>query len=321
MSSRIGLNPRRVVATCIALAFALCVLGTHASAQVNIQPVDEVFVGYSWLHPNGYGDLGYKVNDIVNGFDLSNTYYLPSLHNVGILLDGSGHFNGGQGTGVGYILGGLQFKYHTDTFSPFARLFVGTANQSPDCCSGTHWSAASAAGGGFDLTVTHKFAIRLAQVDYIYSNYPQTYISGHSSQWNSIRLAAGLVVNLGSYYNPPLTCTASATPTEVFAPDPVKVTTTGSGFNPKHKITYAWATNGGTIPDANSQTATVDTTGVAAGSYAANSTITDIDPKFKNLDSGTSLNILGQARSHPAGEVCGELHCQAAAAASGKLLG
>ncbi len=248
MSSRIALNPRRVVATCIALAFALCLLGTHASAQVNIQPVDEVFVGYSWLHPNGYGDLGYKVPDIVGGFDLSNTYYLPSLHNVGVLLDGSGHISKGDGLGVGYILGGLQFKYHTDTFSPFARVFVGTANQSPECCSGTHWSAAVGAGGGFDLTITHKFAIRLAQVDYIYSNYTQTYIGGHSSQWNSIRLAAGLVVNLGSYYNPPLTCTASATPTEVFAPDPVKVTTTGAGFNPKHTIAYSWATNGGKMP-------------------------------------------------------------------------
>ncbi len=293
MSSRIALNPRRVVATCITLAFALCLLGAYASAQT-VQPVDEIFAGYSWLHPNGYGDLGYKVNDIANGFDLSNTYYLPSLHNIGILVDGSGHLHSSQGTGVGYILGGFQFKYHTDTFSPFARVFVGAANQSPDCCSGTHWSAAFGGGGGFDLGITKRFALRLAQVDYIYSNYPQKYISGHTTQWNSVRLAAGLVVNLGSYYNPPLTCTASATPTEVFAPDPVKVTTTGSGFNPKHKITYAWATNGGRVADASSQTATVDTTGVAPGSYPANSTITDVDPKFKNLDSGHHLNIFGK---------------------------
>ncbi len=102
-------------------------------------------------------------------------------------------------------------------------------------------------GGGFDLSVTPRFSIRLAQVDYIYSNYSQRFLSGHDTQWNSIRLAAGVIVNLGSYYNPPLSCTASATPTEVFAPDPVKVTTTGTGFNPKHKITYAWSTNGGRV--------------------------------------------------------------------------
>ena len=131
-------------------------------------------------------------------------------------------------------------------------------------------------------------------MDYIYTTYNPQIFTGHNSTWNSIRLSAGVVFNLGSYYNPPLTCTASATPDAVFAPDPVKVTTTGTGFNPKHPIAYSWATNGGKMSDANSQNATVDTTGVAAGSYAANSTITDIDPKFKNLDSGHHLNFLGK---------------------------
>src|SRR5271166_6452058 len=287
MSSRIVSNPRHVVATCIGVALALCLLAAQASAQT-IQPQDEVFGGYSWLHSNGYGDLGYKVPDITHGFDLSNTYYLPQAHNLGLLADGSGHFGSGssQGNGVGFGLFGVQFKYHTDTFSPFARAFVGFAYISPKCCGGTKTHVALGGGGGFDLNVNHMWAIRLAQVDYIYSNYSQRFLSGHTTQWNSIRLAAGVILNLGSYYNPPLTCTASATPTEVFAPDPVKVTTTGAGFNPKHKITYGWAANGGRVSDASSQTATVDTTGVAAGSYSANSTITDIDPKFKNLDSG-----------------------------------
>ena len=106
----------------------------------------------------------------------------------------------------------MQYKYHTDTFSPFVRVFVGAANQSPDCCAGSNWSVGLGGGGGFDLNVTKRFSIRLAQVDYIYTNYRQRVLSGHTTQWNSIRLAAGVVVNLGSYYNPPLTCTASATP-------------------------------------------------------------------------------------------------------------
>ena len=291
MSSRFAVVLRPIVVTLSALVCCLCLLGTFAAAQT-IQPVDEVFGGYSWLHANGYGDFGYKVPDLASGFDISNTYYLPQMHNLGVLAAGSAPF--GTGAGVGYALFGPQFKYHTDTFSPFVRAFVGFADLSPECCRGQHWSVALGGGGGFDLSVTHKFAIRLAQVDYIYSNYPNGPLSGHNPQWNSIRLAAGVVLNLGSYYNPPLTCTASATPNEVFAPDPVKVTTTGSGFNPKHKITYGWATNGGKVTDASSQTATVDTSGVAAGNYAATSTITDVDPKFKNLDSGHHLNILGK---------------------------
>ena len=106
--------------------------------------------------------------------------------------------------------------------------------------TGPSGAVGAGAGGGFDLNLNHMFSLRVAQVDYIYNTYSPTFLSGHTTQWNSIRLSAGLVLNLGSYYNPPLSCTASATPAEVFAPDPVKVTTTGTGFNPKHPVAYSW---------------------------------------------------------------------------------
>ena len=282
MSSRIALKPGQVVAMYIGFAFALCLLGTFAAAQNN-QPKDEVFAGYSWLHANGHGDLGYKVPDIAEGFDLSNTYYLPSAHNLGILVDGSGHLgnNSSQGNGVGYIVGGLQYKYHGEVFSPFARAFVGAGDLSPECCTGTKWRAAVGGGGGFDLNLSRMFSLRVVQVDYIYSNYPQRF-PGYSGQWNSIRLSAGLVLNLGNYYNPPLSCTASASPAEVYAGEPVKVTTTGTNFNPKHTLTYTWAGNGGKLSPTNTQTATIDTTGMAPGSYSANATIADAKMKKNN---------------------------------------
>ena len=97
------------------------------------------------------------------------------MHNLGLLVDGSGHFGSQQtqldaSSDVGYILGGLQYKYHTDTFSPFVRAFVGTSRIDP-AVSKAEWNVAVGGGGGFDLNITHRFAIRLAQVDYIYSNY------------------------------------------------------------------------------------------------------------------------------------------------------
>src|SRR5664280_2066304 len=278
MSSRIGVVPTRFVATLIALAFTLCMLGVYASAQTDIQPKDEVFGGYSWLHPNGRVDYGYKVEDIVKGFDFSNVYYLPSAHNLGVLVDGSGHF--GSDTSVGYILGGLQYKYHTDTFSPFVRVFVGTAHIDPPTYI-PEWKPAVGGGGGFDLNITPKFAIRLAQVDYIYTNYHPLF-SGFSTQWNSIRLAAGVVVNLGNYYAPALAATCSAQPTEVIEGEPITVTATGTNFNPKHTVTYAWTTNGGKLDTANAQSAKIDTTGVAAGAYTANATLTDAKMRKMN---------------------------------------
>ncbi len=282
MFLRIRVVPRRYFATIVALAFALCLLGTFAAAQVTIQPQLEVYAGYSWLHPGGHYDMGVPTQDHTDGADESIVYYLPFAHNLGILADGSEHF-GVKYSEVGYALGGLQYKYHTDSFSPFFRVFVGAAKQgSPN--SADQWNAALGAGGGFDYNIGHHLGIRVAQADYIYSNFNPRIPIG-SPQWNSVRLSAGLLWNIGNYYTPSPTAACTAQPTEVTEGEPVTVTATGSNFNPKHTTTYAWTTNGGKLDTANAQSAHIDTTGVAAGSYAANATITD--PKQKKGGSAT----------------------------------
>ena len=281
----------------------LLLLCPIASAQVPCHPKDEIFGGYSVLFPNGWGDLDYKINTIPISFDASYTYYLPTdCHirppNFGFVIDGSGHFLGGTTppnldngsnncTAAGYVLGGPQYKFHTPTVSPFVRVLIGGANLSPDCCHGTQWSFAVGGGGGLDLDLNPRFSIRLAQVDYIYSNYDHAFpsspqaqgnsarraadvplFSNHPTQWNSVRLAAGVVFNIGEFCNEPLSCTVSETPapTEVWAGEPVRLSTTGSHFNPKHPASYAWTTNGRQSYRAPRRQATeIDTTGLGAG--------------------------------------------------------
>ena len=150
-----------------------------------------------------------------------------------------------------------------------------------------------------------SLAIRVAQVDYIYSNYSEVY-HFTSPQWNSVRLSAGLVFGLGNYYNPPLTAACTAQPTEVTEGEPVTVTATGTNFNPKHPTNYAWTTNGGKLDASDKQSARIDTTGVAAGSYTANATISDPKMKKKRI-----------------GDLLGQLHGEGEAdeSAAGKLLG
>ena len=296
MSSRIAVAPQRVLAIFLTTAFVVVLLAAGATAQNAYQPKDEIFGGYSWLAPNGWGDLDYRINNIPKGFDASNTYYFSGAHNIGLLIDGSGHFSGAttpgnpftsnDKTGVGYVLTGLQYKYHTNSWSPFFRGFVGTANISPDCCHDTEWSFAAGGGGGLDLRVKPRFSIRLIQADYIYSNYSHIFASTHPTQWNSVRLAAGVVFNFGNYGAPaPLSCTASAAPTEVWVGEPVKLNATGTNLNPKHTPTYGWTATGGKLSGNDAQTATIDTTGMAAGSYTAKATIAD--PKMKKNGSAT----------------------------------
>lgn len=285
MSSSIGVVPTRRVATIFALALALCFWGTIAVAQVTIQPKAEVFAGYSWLHPGGYysRDLGIKTTDHTEGVNESLVYYLPQAHNLGIMADFSQHFGSVSNQNIYYMLGGLQYKYHTDTFSPFVHFFAGAARQ--DFFGLNQWNAALGAGGGFDYYVGKRFSIRIAQADYIYSNFTPPQQFGGSSQWNSVRLSTGIVFGLGDYYVPQPKAACTASPTEVTEGEPVTVTATGSDFNPKHTVTYAWTTNGGKLNATDKQSAQIDTTGVAAGSYAANATITD--PKQKKNGSAT----------------------------------
>jgi len=290
MSSRIAVVPRRGFAATIALAVMFCVCGTLATAQVTIQPKAEVYGGYAWLHPAGHYDFGYPTTDHTQGVDESIVYYLPFAHNLGVLVDSSQHW-GIDDQNIYYVLGGLQYKYHTDSFSPFFRVFAGAVRQvAPTYID--QWNAALGAGGGIDYAVWHgsvrghdpALYIRVVQADYIYSNYRQL-IPQTSPQWNSVRLSAGLVLGLGNYYTPTPTAACTAQPTEVTEGEPVTVTTTGTNFNPKHTVTYAWTTNGGKLDKADAQSARIDTTGVAAGSYTANATISD--PKMKKGGSAT----------------------------------
>ncbi len=131
---RVGLadgKPTAPIPILAILGIAFAFLAVTAAAQTQY-PKDEIFGGYSALFPNGWQELDYKSNSIPNAFDVSNTYYFCRFCNLGWVLDGSGHYQGGttppnlqngsdSSTGVGYALTGLQYKWHTDSFSPFVR--------------------------------------------------------------------------------------------------------------------------------------------------------------------------------------------------------
>jgi hypothetical protein len=280
--------PKRILAVLIALTF---LTGTYAAAQVTSSPKNEIYVGYAWLHTNGSVDWG-KVPDIVDGFDASITHYFSNMWNLGAVVDGGFHSgsggggpNGKLGSNVGYAMAGLQYKLHSPQISPFVRVMGGAANLSPDLLR-SEWKPAVLVGGGLDLSLAKSFSIRLAQVDYIWSYYRETNAEHSSDNWNSIRLSAGLILNVGEYNSIPPTAACTAQPTEVWSGDPVKVNATGSNFNPKHTLTYGWtATGGAKLQGTSSQSATVDTTGQAPGSYTANATITDAKMKKNNVAS------------------------------------
>jgi hypothetical protein len=92
----------------------------------------------------------------------------------------------------------------------------------------------------------------------------------------------GLYFNLGGKPPVPVTASCSASPTEVYAGDPVSATINAQNFNPKHTLTYKWNSTGGRASGAGA-TGTVDTTGLQPGSYTVTGSVSDAKEKKNNL--------------------------------------
>ncbi len=85
-------------------------------------------------------------------------------------------------------------------------------------------------------------------------------------------------MNFG-YPNPAIpAASCSIQPSEVMVGEPVTVTASATNFNPKHPLTYNWASTGGKVTGKDN-TATIDTNGVAGGSYTVTARVAD--PKMK----------------------------------------
>ena len=224
------------------------------------------------------------------------TYYLPQAHNLGIIFDGSGHFRYRRAELHRHRVRLRRFAVQVPhqfvlavlppdggCGEPVAGVSADPAElRQPVECGAGMWAAVSTTPSG------RRFSIRVAQADYIYTNYSpyigvQYHIrpSGTTCAWST-----GVIFNLGSYYTPQPTAACTAQPTEVIEGEPVTVTATGTNFNPKHTVMYSWTTNGGKLNSSDKPSAQIDTTGVAAGSYTANASLTD--PKInRHLDAGS----------------------------------
>jgi len=94
----------------------------------------------------------------------------------------------------------------------------------------------------------------------------------------------GLNFQFGGKPPVPPSASCSVQPTEVWSGDPVTATVSTQYFNPKHTLTYKWASNGGKISGTGTS-ASVDTTGLAPGSYTVTATATDEKEKKNNVAS------------------------------------
>jgi hypothetical protein len=238
-------------------------------AQDNQAPKAEIFGGYSFLHSGGDSPDGTYLGDIQKGWGAAGTWDFNRW--LGLTIDVSGHYK--DQANVYTFMAGPQVKFRTGRISPFLEALGGEVYVAPAHID-SQFTPGMMAGGGIDIEAGRHLAIRPIQADYIYTPAQDPF--GRTA-WGGYRLQAGLVLKLGVSQTQQQAVSAAcvATATSVMAGEPVNVTLTPTNFNPKRTLSYQWtATPGGRVRGTDAG-ATVDTTGLAPGSYTVNGRVTD----------------------------------------------
>jgi len=279
-----GYSPRVLLLAIVVGAVAICTMAT-AQAQDNPQPKAEIFGGYSFLHPGvNVNGASLDLENMPAGWGAAATFNVAP--HFGFTADFGGHYHtfsassplSGADIHLGTIMFGPHIEARTSHFTPFAEALFGL-HRITETTSGVSDNAFGlAVGGGLDVHVARYLDLRLGQVDFIHSKHTVsvTGVTGTPDvTFNSIRYRAGINFLLGvAPPGPPPSASCSVQPMDVYAGEPITASARALNFNPKRTLSYSWTSSGGKISGKDS-TASIDTTGMAPGSYTAGATITD----------------------------------------------
>lgn len=284
----------RVAVMRLAVVAILCSVGTLAAAQDQPAPKWELFGGYSFFSPGadvngtlpgGVLAVSSRLESNPRGAGASLTYDFNRW--FGLTLDASTHW-GSRETGLAKRIDDAAFSnlsfgpkvtFRGARFSPFLEALVGDHRLMPDAFHDID-KLGFMGGGGLDVNVGRHVALRLLRADYVMSSYrysPST--ASAKTDVRGVRLQSGVVFMWGGEEAGPLaSASCTVNPSEVMVGEPATATAAGSNFNPKHTLNYAWSSTGGQVTGKDN-TASIDTNGVAGGSYTVTAHISD--PKMR----------------------------------------
>jgi len=277
-------------------------------------PKWDIFVGYGLLDPRetvypiqpdgSVLPVSFKLEKV--GLLESADYYFT--RHVGVLVESGQHdlfrntgfaLTGSSNSGIFTLESGLVYRWPGVHLTPFVHGYAGGADiDGPDHEPYT-WGPVVGGGGGLDWYFGCHFGVRLFEADYEYlhanSGVSSGTIAGGNFVWgddeniNAIRVAAGLVVRGSSAWGPTPGCgpmpppalTCVATPEVAFPGDPVTITGTAQGLNPKETVTWTWT--GAGASGAASMT-TITTTTLGPGSYTVKGTVTEGPKPVQSAD-------------------------------------
>jgi outer membrane protein OmpA-like peptidoglycan-associated protein len=185
-----------------------------------------------------------------------------------------------NGTMVSYLFGPRLNWRKFDYFVPFAHFLVGGSHGGFEMTgTGNQNSFALAAGGGVDMVLTKYLAWRVAQLDYLMTNFSGPAVGGNARQ-DDFRAGTGVVFRFGIPNPPPPpnhppVAACSVNPTSIYAGSGDSVAVHVNASDPDNDpLTYSYSATGGAA-EGNGAEARWNSTGVGVGSYTVNVKVDD----------------------------------------------
>lgn len=290
---------RRIASFALFLTIGLVALSALTYAQDEYVPKAEWFIGYQWLNPGGNvpdqssPPNAFKLPSIAPGMGTSLAYNFSKY----LALEGNFGFDYNHTANVEAFTVGPKLTFRSEGMNFFLHTLggwerLGARTRFPGFASE---GIAALLGGGMDLKLWKPVSLRLFEADYQFSrqNFSKLVPPDNSHLrrpvYNGARLSAGLVFNFGGAPEIPPAAACSIDHSEVQVGEPLHVTVAPSNFNPKHTLKYDWASNGGKI-EGKDTGATIDTAGMAPGSYTATARVSDPRVK-KNGEASCTSNF------------------------------
>jgi outer membrane protein OmpA-like peptidoglycan-associated protein len=302
----------RTVGRVLALVFVVSLpvaLAAQAASSAKNSSNDspskfDIFAGYSYLAPKGTvqvpqlngSTVPYSYDAVNVGAIASGAYYFNRFvgvqaelaeHEWGQSVPGSNVGTHGNDDGFATFSGGMIFRFPSENITPFVHALVGASYIDGPFHNGYKWGPDLTVGGGMDYETpwfNHHLAIRVFQADYEYMHAdfgPQASPPGGRANIDAARLSAGVVIHVGSLAPPPpVTLACSASPDSVFPGEPVTITATTGGLNPKDHVIYTLSGESVTATD---NTAKVDTASLAPGQHTVNCNVKEGKPGKEGL--------------------------------------
>src|SRR6266404_7027853 len=150
----------RTILVCLAL---VAVMATVAVAQDQTPPRVEIYGGYQWQDP-GAKLVGLNVGSIPKGYDVASTFFFNKY--LGATIDSTAGF--GKLANRSMVTFGPTLNLRSENVSPFFHTLVGLDHVIPFGGSGlrSDWGVGFKLGGGLDMNVSQRLAIRAIEADY-----------------------------------------------------------------------------------------------------------------------------------------------------------